>query len=76
MIEIATIKGEIYSYDPDTLRIFCDGKLLSSAKVEPVYSLNDKTDFPDFAGILLKDTGNILSRSGKINKITDINAIK
>lgn len=76
MIDILTIRGELYSYDPDTLRIFCDGKLLSSAKVEPVYSLNDKTDIPEFAGILLKDTGNILSRSGKINKITDINAIK
>lgn len=76
MIDIATIKGELYSYDPDTLRIFCDGKLLSSAKVEPVYSLNDNTEMPEFAGILLKDTGNILSRSGKINKITDINAIK
>lgn len=76
MIDILTIKGETYSYDPDTLRIFCDGKLLPNTKVEPVYSLNDGTDMPEFAGILMKDTGNILTRSGKINKITDINAIK
>jgi hypothetical protein len=73
MIDIISFKGETYRFDPETERIFKGGKLLGSDEVEPVYSDVDKN--PTFAGILLKDIGAILSRSGKINTLTDINSI-
>lgn len=75
MIDIITLKGEHYSFDPDTLRIFCDGRLVPSKTAEPVYTVNSIDDYPEFAGIHLKEINCILSKSGKINKITDINAI-
>ena len=75
MIDIITIKGEKYSFDEDTQRIFKDGLLLSSVNIEPVYSRLKKDSVPTFSGLLLKDSGSILSRSGKISPITDINSI-
>ena len=75
MIDIITLKGERYSFDETTQRIFKDGILLSSVKVEPVYSRPSKDSIPVFSGILLKDTGFVLSKSGKINAITDINSV-
>jgi len=76
MINILTEKGENFSFDPSTERIFKDGMLMSSVNVEPIYSnANDKESTPKFAGILLKDVNSIVSLSGKINKVTDINSI-
>ena len=75
MVEIATVKGELYSYDEATMRIFKDGVLLSSVKAEPVFSGFSDTTPPKFSGILLKDNSTILSLSGKLNTITDINAV-
>lgn len=75
MIDIVTIKGERYSFDESTQRIFKDGMLLSSVSVEPVYSRLSSESVPSFSGLLLKDTNSILSRSGKISPVTDINAI-
>jgi len=73
MIEIVSFKGETYKFDPETERIFKGGKLLDTSEAEPVYSGVDKK--PEFAGILLKTLGAILSRSGKINEVTDINSV-
>ena len=73
MIDIVTIKGELYRFDPETDRIFKGGRLLDSSEAEPVYSNVD--EFPVFSGIFLKDVGAVLTRSGKINTITDINTI-
>ena len=75
MIDIVTIKGERYSFDESTQRVFKDGMLLSSVNVEPVYSRLSSESIPEFSGLLLKDSNSILSRSGKISPITDINAI-
>ena len=75
MIDIVTIKGERYSFDETTQRIFKDGILMSSVNVEPVYSRTTKDSMPVFSGLLLKDTNTILSRSGKISPVTDINLI-
>lgn len=76
MKDIITLKGEKYSFDEDTGRIFKDGYVLSSSKVEPVYSSSfDKDRPPVFSGIYLKDTNSIVSLSGKINPVTDINTI-
>ena len=83
MIDIYnTITGEKYSFDEDTQRIFKDGYLLSSAQAEPIdanigdiITLLDEDSLPVFSGLLLKETNSILSLSGKINLITDINAV-
>lgn len=76
MITIATLKGEVYSFDPDTKRIFKDGSLIPSSKVEPIYSNTaNPEDPPKFSGILFKESNSILSLSGKINSITDTNSI-
>jgi len=73
MIEIISFKGETFKYDPDTERIFMGGKLLDQSEVEPVYSNVENN--PEFAGIYFKHTNSILSRSGKINELVDINSI-
>lgn len=73
MIEIVSFKGETYKYDPETERIFMGGRLLDPSEAEPIYSGVDKR--PEFAGIHLKTINSVLSRSGKINELTDINSI-
>lgn len=73
MIDIVSFKGELYRFDPDTERIFKDGVLLDPSEAEPVYSNVNRS--PEFAGIELKNINSILSRSGKINEITDTNQI-
>ena len=42
MIEIYTLTGNKYSFDPETSRIFKDGVLMTSVQVEPVYSKLDE----------------------------------
>lgn len=73
MIDIVSFKGEQYRYDPDTDRIFKDGKLLPSSEVEPVFS--DVDNFPVFSGIYLKSKESILTKSGNINQISNIESI-
>ncbi len=76
MIDIITLRGEVYSFDPGTSRIFKDGVLLSSSKVEPVYSSSSTLGVPIFSGIYVKDRGTIISLGGSENKaITDINLV-
>lgn len=70
MIDIVTIKGEKYSFDESTQRIFKDGVLVPGTVAEPVYT----GDF-NFSGILLKASKSILSLNGNINPITNINNI-
>jgi hypothetical protein len=74
MIEIVTLKGEKYSFDPDTMRIFKSGVLLSSDDAEPIFS-DDAEGNPVFSGIYLKKENKILSRSGKINVVSDPDTI-
>ncbi len=75
MKEIITIKGERYSYDEDTERIFKNGKLLSSVVAEPLFQGVTEDNIPNFVGIYLKDMDSVLSLSGNINPVTDINSI-
>lgn len=75
MINIISQKGENYNFDPLTSRVFKDGILLSSAKVEPVYS-SSNNGAPIFSGLYLKDRGSILNLGGVENQaITDINLV-
>ena len=73
MIEIVNFKGEIYKFDQETGRIFKSGLLVPSSIAEPVYS--DLTGEPVFSGIYLKNEDAILSKSGKLNSLTDINSV-
>lgn len=75
MKDIITIKGERYSYDEETERIFKDGKLLSSTIAEPLFQGVTEDNVPEFVGIYLKDLNAVLSLTGNINPITDINSI-
>lgn len=77
-IEIITTRGEKYTYDPDTQRIFKDGVAISSIQCEPVFSfMGNVNEPPKFSGILLKDINSILTLSGKINPvISDLNSVK
>ena len=74
MIEIVSFKGEVYKFDQETGRIFKSGYLVPSSIAEPVYSTVSGEE-PSFSGIYLKNEDAILSRSGKLNSLTDINSI-
>lgn len=70
IIDIVSFKGERYSFDPDTGRIFKDGKVITSEFVEPVYSYMGNTqEPPKFSGIYFKDKNQILTLSGKVNPV-------
>jgi hypothetical protein len=75
MIDIITGKGEKYSFDPETQRLFKDGVFIPKTQVEPVYSGNDKNNAPIFAGLYFRDKNKILTISGKYKNIVDIDSI-
>ncbi len=66
---VAVVTGEKYSFDEETGRIFKDGRLLSSALYEPVYSNFTESGLPTFSGIYMKATNSILSLAGNINPV-------
>lgn len=74
MIDIVTLTGEKYSFDPDTQRIFKSDILVPSTEAEPVFSEMESGE-PEFSGIYLRRTNQVLSRSGKLNTLTDSNNI-
>lgn len=75
--EIVTIKGERYSINEETGRIFKDGLVVPSINAQLVYShLGDKDKPPKVSGIWLKETNSILTLTGKIYPIIkDINSV-
>ena len=75
MKDIYTLKGEHYSYDEDTTRIFKDGRLMPSTEAEPVFQGLSEDSVPVFAGIYLKALDMVLSLTGKLNPVTDANTI-
>lgn len=74
MEQINTIKGETYLYDEETDRIFKDGKLIPSTLAEAIFTNIDS--FPQFSGIYLKETGQVISKSGNINTMIDSNSVQ
>lgn len=76
MVEIYTVKGESYSFDPITQRIFRDGVFIPRSEVEPVYSGNGKDTEPVFSGFYVRSNNTIITRSGNIKQVVDINSIK
>ena len=78
LIDIVSFKGEKYTYDIETGRIFKDGEVIVSSLVEPVFSHFGNPDIPPrFSGIYFREKNEILSLSGKLNPVvSDINTIK
>lgn len=75
-INILTRRG-LYTFDPDSQRIFKDDMYLSRNIAEPIFCGNDEgEEEPMFAGIYLVTSDEIITRTGNIKKVTDISAIK
>lgn len=75
MIQIQTIKGDLWEYNQETDRIFKNGYMVPSSLVEAIFSSGTSDSPPEFSGIHLKDSNEIISRSGNINSVTDPNTI-
>ena len=76
MIDIYTDKGDKYSFDPMTGRIYKGGYVIPSTVAEPIYSNSPNPNTPPiFSGILFPGEGKILSLSGKYSQISDPNTI-
>ena len=75
--EIITLKGEKYTIDQDTGRIFKDGIVVPSVNAQLVYShLGDKDQPPKISGIWLKETNSILTLTGRIYPlVTNVDSI-
>ena len=68
MIDIVTLKGDKYSFDPDTLQVFLNGILQDVSFLEPLFT-DSAIGEPEFSGILNKVTNQIISRTGHINNV-------
>lgn len=76
MISVVTQRGEEYSFDPHTERLFKDGLFIPRSIIEPVYSGNGKDSEPIFAGLYVKSTNTIITRNGNEKPVVDINSIR
>lgn len=76
MIEIVTKKGEVYSYDESTQRLFKDNRYIPRTEIEPVYSDNGQDKEPVFSGLYIKSSNSIITLTGNIKPVVDINSIK
>lgn len=76
MIDIYSSTGDLYRYDEETNRLFKNDVVLSSVTAEPVFSdVTNRSNPPIYSGIFLKSIGKILTRSGNIHPVSDINAV-
>lgn len=76
MIQIISDKGEEYSYDEGKGIIYKDNYVVPSTLAEPIFSGNGKKNQPpQFSGIYFKQTGSILTMSGRYETLTDPNTI-
>lgn len=68
--------GDQYRYDPQTHRVFRNDAFVSSVHVEPVFSGNDKDMEPIFSGLFIKSQNSILTLTGNLKPLTDIDNIR
>jgi hypothetical protein len=77
MIKIQSPRGGyMYEVDESTGKVYKDGKYLPKAQAEPAYCGNSDDSIPSFIGIYFGDRGEILTKSGNLKKVVDINSIK
>jgi len=74
IIEVRTARGDVYNFDPDTMRVYKDSVLIPSSEVEPVFS-DSTIGEPEFSGLWIKSSNQIISKTGKITSPTDTDII-
>lgn len=74
MVNIYTEKGDQYSFNEETGRVIKNGIILPSFEAEPVYSKGSGS-LPTFSGLFLRALNAVLTRSGKLNILSDINTL-
>lgn len=76
MIDIVTSTGSVYRFDEETGIITKDNVVQPSYKCEAVYSdVTNRSQPPVFSGIYFKETNQLLTRSGNIHPVSDINSV-
>lgn len=71
MIEILS-EGDKWGFDEATQRLYKNDMVVPERDAIPVYSNSDKDALPEFSGIYVKATGCIISLSGNVNKIENV----
>jgi hypothetical protein len=75
MIEIVS-KAGVYKFDPDTERLFRDNIFIPKSEIEPLYSGNGRDkSAPSFAGLWIKNKNQVITLTGNIKPLVDINQI-
>ena len=72
METIQTKNGDVWGYDPSDKRIYLNGKVVQTASATPLFFNNG---YPEFCGIYNRDNNTIITKSGQINKVTNIDSI-
>lgn len=77
MIEIHTKGGEDYRFDPSTERLFKGELFIPRSEIEPLYSGNGRENSaPTFSGLWVKNKNQIITLTGNVKPLTDLNLIK
>ncbi len=76
MIEIVSKSG-VYKFDPETERLFKDGIFIPKSEIEPLYSGNGREkSAPTFAGLWLKNKNQVVTLTGNVKNLVDINQVR
>lgn len=75
-IDIQTIQGDLFQYDPSNEFIYKNGAVTSRSEYEPVFMNHiDPNIPPSLSGIYIVKLNKVISLSGMINPLIDINQI-
>ncbi len=71
MIDILTLRGDRYSFDPSTMIVYLNGIAQDVSMLEPLFS-DSAIGEPEFSGVLNKSTNQIISLNGHVNNIDSV----
>lgn len=75
-IDIQTVKGDLFQFDTDTELIYRNGSVVPRTDYEPVFLNHINPNVPPtLSGILIVKENKVISKSGRINQLVDINLI-
>lgn len=75
MIEIVSKTG-VYKFDPETERLFKDNIFIPKSEIEPLYSGNGRDkSAPSFVGLWIKNKNQVITLTGNVKPLVDINQI-
>lgn len=75
MITIYAQDNHVWTWSPDTKRLFRDNTLVPRSVAEPTFWIGEDSR-SEFNGIYLPGEDTLITKSGKIHKVVDINSIK